>query len=350
MRFGLFYLPTCEGDTNVARLYEQILEQCAYADELGIEAVWFAEHHFSRIGICPDPWTLAAAAAQRTRRLRLGSAVSILPFRNPLLIAEQVAMVDQLSNGRVELGVGRGAQPSEFFGFGAVPAESRGRLQESVAIIRQAWTEPAVTFQGEYFQYDQVEVWPKPVQRPSPPIWVAAANAGSVPWIAGQGLQMMATAAVKPLAIMREQFEAYQAAWATSGQHPARLEFPLNVTLHLADSNAQARREVVDALQFFFSERSRLNSQLAAATGGALSSSVNYELTPEQFVQDNALVGDPNRVIERIRRLEAGAGLTYVLGHVYPEAGHQAMMKMIRLLAEEVMPAFAGDAVGAAEG
>jgi alkanesulfonate monooxygenase SsuD/methylene tetrahydromethanopterin reductase-like flavin-dependent oxidoreductase (luciferase family) len=346
MRFGLFYLPTCEGDTNVSRLYEEILEQCAYADELGIEAIWFAEHHFSRIGVCPDPWTLAAAAAQRTKRIRLGSAVSILPFRNPLQIAEQVAMVDQLSNGRVELGVGRGAQPSEFFGFGAVPAESRGRLQESVAIIRQAWTQPTVSHQGEYFQYDRVDVWPKTVQQPSPPIWVAASSAESFPWIAREGLQMMATAAVKPLEVMRAQFEAYQTAWAASGQPAAKLEFPLNLTLHVSDSNDQAHREIVDALQFFFSERARLNAQLAAASGGALASSVNYDLTPEQYVKDNGLVGDPDRVIERIRRLEAGAGLTYVLGHVYPEAGHTAMMKLIRLLAEEVMPAFAGAAVG----
>jgi alkanesulfonate monooxygenase SsuD/methylene tetrahydromethanopterin reductase-like flavin-dependent oxidoreductase (luciferase family) len=341
MRFGLFYLPTCPGNTDVGRVYEEILEQCAYADELGIEAVWFAEHHFSRIGVCPDPWTMAAAAAQRTKRLRLGSAVSILPFRNPLQVAEQVAMVDQLSGGRAELGIGRGAQPSEFVGFGAVPAESRGRLQEGIAVIQQAWTDQPVDFQGELFQYDQVEVWPKPVQRPGPPIWVGAASAESFPWIARQGFHMMATAAIKPLALMREQFESYQQAWVASGRPPTKLEYPLNLVLHIADSTDRARREVVEALQFFFSERARLNAQLAAAAGSALSRSVNYDLTPEQYVQDNALVGDPERVIERIRRLEQGAGLTYVLGHIYPEAGHQAMMKLIRLLAEEVMPAFA---------
>jgi alkanesulfonate monooxygenase SsuD/methylene tetrahydromethanopterin reductase-like flavin-dependent oxidoreductase (luciferase family) len=346
MKFGIFYVPTCPPGASIDRVYKELLEQCAYADELGIEAVWIAEHHFSRIGVCPDPWIMCAAIAERTSRIRVGSAVSFLPFRNPVQVAEQVAMVDQLSGGRADFGIGRGAQPSEFFGFGAVPAESRGRIQEGIEVIQRAWTEPELEFHGEYFNFDPVAVWPRPHQQPHPPIWVGAASPETLPWAAKHGHRMMATAATKSLEAMRSHFEAYQTAWLAAGRPADQIEHPLNLVVHVADSDERAHAEVVDGLSFFFTERVRLNAQLAASAGSALSRTVSYDLTPEQYIRDNGLVGTPERVTAGLRRLEDGAGLTYALCHLYQEIGHTSVMKCLRLLAEEVIPAFSGSPVG----
>ena len=124
MKFSIFYVICPEGDESEADAYQKVMEQCQAADELGYHCAWFAEHHFSKVGMCPDPLLWCAALAQKTKNIRLGTAISIMPFHNPVRLAEQAAVVDLLSGGRLELGVGRGSQPKEFKTFGAKPSES----------------------------------------------------------------------------------------------------------------------------------------------------------------------------------------------------------------------------------
>src|SRR5215468_2446583 len=167
MRFGFFdQLPCASGYTERQR-YRDIIAQIELGDVIGFDTAWLGELHFSRaFSILADPLTVLAAAAQRTRRIRLGTAVTLLPLHNPLKIAEDAATVDILSGGRLELGLGRGAAPSMYAAYNVPIEESRERFEESLAVIREAWTSERLTFQGKYVHVQDVQVFPRPVQKP----------------------------------------------------------------------------------------------------------------------------------------------------------------------------------------
>lgn len=139
-------------NTSQRQVYRDAIEQIRAAEDLGFDAVWLAEHHFSHYGICGTILGLASHVAGITRRVRIGTAVVVLPFWNPLVVAEEAAMVDQLSDGRLDLGVGRGYQWNEYRGFNLAMDESRERFEESLEILKRAWTQDRLTFEGKHFQ------------------------------------------------------------------------------------------------------------------------------------------------------------------------------------------------------
>src|SRR5205823_2225159 len=156
------------------------LTQVEWSEELGFDEVWFTEHHFIDYGLSVDPATLLSAAASRTRRIRVGLAAAILPFHHPLRLAEQMALVDIIADGRLDVGVGRGNRPAEFAGYRVPQEESRDRFDETVEVMRRAWTEERFSFHGRFFDFDDVRVIPKPVQRPHPPLYqVCVTRTGS---------------------------------------------------------------------------------------------------------------------------------------------------------------------------
>src|ERR1700744_3506476 len=165
-------------DRSVAlqEIYDTALEPIAVMDTTGYDAVWLAEHHFSGFSVCPSVHVMGTMAAARTKRLRIGTAVSLAPFCNPLRLAEELALLDVLSGGRVYWGAGRGFERSEFAAFGIPGEESAARFHETVAIVLKAWTQQRVSHEGRFYQYDGVEVLPKPVQAPHPPVWMAASS------------------------------------------------------------------------------------------------------------------------------------------------------------------------------
>src|ERR671926_42738 len=142
-------------------------------DRSGYDAVWLAEHHFSSFSVCPSVHLMGTMAAARTKRLRIGTGVSLAPFYHPLRLAEEVALLDVLSGRRVNWGAGRGFARVEFENFGVNPDESASRFREAVDIVLRAWTEERLSFAGQHFRFDDVEVLPKPLQQPHPPVWVA---------------------------------------------------------------------------------------------------------------------------------------------------------------------------------
>lgn len=174
MRFGLFFLLEKPENGNDAEVYANTVEQIRLADELGYDYIWLAEHRFTRYGIAPDVLVLAAAAAAVTRRVRIGTAVIVLPFHNPILLAEQVAMVDVLSGGRFEFGAGRGYQAGEFKGLGIPMEESRSRFEEVMDICIGLWTNERFSYEGKHYRVEDVSLEPRPIQKPHPPVWVTA--------------------------------------------------------------------------------------------------------------------------------------------------------------------------------
>src|SRR5205823_2753276 len=160
-------------------------------DRTGYDAVWLAEHHFSSFSVCPSVHMMGVLAAGRTQRLRIGTGVSLAPFYHPLRLAEEVALLDVVSGGRVNWGAGRGFARVEFENFGVPPEESASRFRETVEIVLRAWTEERLHFAGQHFRFDGVEVLPKPMQQPHPPVWVAATSEPALAWAAERGYSIL---------------------------------------------------------------------------------------------------------------------------------------------------------------
>src|SRR5262245_33486600 len=153
-------------------VYARALERIEIMDRTGFDAVWLAEHHFTTFSVCPSVHMLGVAAAARTKRLRIGTAVSLAAMYHPLRLAEEVALLDVLSGGRVNWGAGRGFAPTEFAAFNVPPEESSDRFREAVEIVLKAWTTPRLTYEGRFHRFHDVEVMPKPLQAPHPPVWM----------------------------------------------------------------------------------------------------------------------------------------------------------------------------------
>src|SRR6516162_5898036 len=175
MKFDLFYQLPCADSQDPARRYRELIDEAVEADQLGFDTLWLAEVHFApRFSLMPSPMILLAAIAQRTSRIRLGLAVNLVPLHHPMRLAEETAMLDVLSSGRVEFGAGRGAFPLNYRGFGVEMESSRDLFAEGIEFCRQAWINDSLTFRGKHFSVENISVIPKPVQKPHPPIRLAA--------------------------------------------------------------------------------------------------------------------------------------------------------------------------------
>ena len=193
LRFGVAYdfrNPPGSGIPNPT-LYAQVLEQVAFADQLGFDLVWLTEHHFVDDGYLPSFAVVAGAIAARTSRVRISTDIALAPFHHPLRLAEDLAVLDNLSGGRMELGLGLAYAPHEFRAFGIPRAQRVSRTEETIQILKQAWSDEPVRFAGKRYAFDDVMVYPKPVQRPGIPLWMAAQSEGGAERAARFGMNLL---------------------------------------------------------------------------------------------------------------------------------------------------------------
>lgn len=260
LKFGIFsvidHYPK-ELDRDVSTFYEELLEQVIAAEELGFDSFWIAEHHFHEYGAIPRPAIWLAAAAQRTKRIRLGTAVVILPFDNPLRVAEDLAMVDILSNGRLEVGVGSGYLAHEFAGFDLNPEEKRTRFDESLAILQKAWSGERFSFQGKFYTCNDVQLNVVPIQKPSPPIHVAVLRNEVAPFVAAQKLPMMMIpyATTERLEELSETASNYRRAFVDAGGNSGETNIAFGLHTHCAMTTEQARSECTDSMERYVRTR-----------------------------------------------------------------------------------------------
>src|SRR5579872_7154012 len=179
MRFGHFCLPTyfADVDGSVGDFMRRFVDFLVESEALGFDSLWANEHHFDAYGgLIPSPPILLSALAQRTKRARLGTSIIVLPLHNPLEIAEQMAMIDLMSNGRVELGVGRGFVAYDYDRLGVSRDDSQDRMREGLELILKAWSGEPFTHHGKFYRYENLTVWPRPQQRPHPPVWISCSQ------------------------------------------------------------------------------------------------------------------------------------------------------------------------------
>jgi alkanesulfonate monooxygenase SsuD/methylene tetrahydromethanopterin reductase-like flavin-dependent oxidoreductase (luciferase family) len=212
VKFGLFYQLPCAPDQSPAERYRETIEQITLADELGFDTAWLAElHFFHPFSIMPAPLQIAVAIAQRTHRIRFGTGVVLLPFHHPMRVAEEAAVTDILTGGRLDLGVGRGTIAVHFRGFGVPREESRERFEESLAIIRGAWmSDDAFSYDGLFYQIPPTSLAPRPIQRPHPPIRIAANSPDTAEFAGLNGYDVMVASPINPLAGFFDHVRRYR--------------------------------------------------------------------------------------------------------------------------------------------
>ncbi len=348
MKFGMLHLfenPRGRSD------HEMVTEQVAImqaAEELGFDSVCPAEHHFTEYGFCASPALSLAAIARTTQRIRLCTGVVVLPFNHPLRVAEDYAMLDCLSGGRVELGVGRGYQPVEFQGYGIDQTQSTAIFDESLEIIRRAWTDERLTFHGRYFNFEDVLVRPRPVQQPHPPIWMAALSPSTFEKAGRLGCNLLCSPIFGgSLEASREMLDGYREGLVRAGHDPATREIGALCMVYAGETQEQARAEFAEPVIWYFRT---FGKYVAPKLGQPPVES--YEMYTnlrdvvsviewDTLVEHGAVIcGDADYVTERIAELEEQFGLTHFLcwtrlGGLAPELVTAHMERM----RDKVMPA-----------
>jgi len=321
-----------EGQSSQER-YEQQLAEVRLMDQLGYWACWFAEHHFAGYALVPDCLMMAAAAARETRRIRLGAGVVVLSFQHhPIRVVEQAAMVDCLSGGRLELGLGRGYQPHEFLGFGVKLEESQARFDQSLGVVRQALAQlDGLSYSTPLFQGHGASIWPKPVQNPIP-CWGASISEASFARYGALGWPILTFPANQKPEVLRSQIDTYRRVYREHGHDPARMRVALTMFCYLAESGAEANETFERGMEKYF--------------GFLDSITVNAE-KQQHSLYDRIptlarLSGSPEDAVKRLRELIDYFDVTDFL-NMSQFAGylsHEQISRSMRLFAERVMPHF----------
>jgi natural product biosynthesis luciferase-like monooxygenase protein len=349
MKFGLHYLLSCAESQSPVQRYRDTVEQAVRADGLGFESVWPVEQHFLQIqSALPCPTLMLAAIASRTETLRLGTAIVQLPLAHPLRTAEEIATLDVLSGGRVEFGVGRGSQPKHFAGFGVPLAESRDRMVEAIDYIRAAFTHDRFSFQGRFFQADDICLVPKPVQRPHPPIRIAANGPDSFELAGRLGYPILAATHINPFTRLPELLAIYHAARAAAG-HPAAV--PDDVTLLMPFFVGASPRQVRDDAEPGVKRFVEVASSLLASTSGGWSTPSEAQrmnqlldrLRATTYDTVNGTMGifdTPDGCVPRLKTVgeEFGAGRVICWFNFFGAVPHEHVIRSMELFSAEVLP------------
>jgi alkanesulfonate monooxygenase SsuD/methylene tetrahydromethanopterin reductase-like flavin-dependent oxidoreductase (luciferase family) len=309
-------------------VYSRALERIEIMDRTGYDAVWLAEHHFTGYSVCPSVHVMAAHVAARTRNLRIGTAVTLAAFYHPLRIAEEVALLDVLTGGRINWGAGRGFDPREMSVFGVPVEESSERFREAVEIVLAAWTNERLSFDGKYHRYEEVEVLPKPHQQPHPPTWVAASSVGAVEWAADRGLSILMDPHSAHHEIARK-FALYREGLEKRGHDPAGRDIPMGRLVAVAETDAEA--EAIARRGAKWTAGAYLPKQALAQFRQD-----DGEVDPvDHYLSDVVIHGSPERVVDTLLRLEEEMPLAYLLLSPLSE-------KTFGLFTDRVLPHVAG--------
>src|SRR5262252_7467019 len=349
MRFGLFFqAPEAPGQTHAER-YAEMLEVIDLADSLGFDVAWLAELHFGgAFSLLANPLMAVPVIAQRTKRIRIGTAVTLLPLHHPLSCAEQVATADLLSGGRLELGVGRGSIPSQFHGFRVPLVENRARFDEALEIIRLAWTKERFSYHGAFYQVEDISVVPRPMQRPHPPIRVAVHTAESFAHLGDLGLSIYSGTTTTPLPQLREYMGLYRAHLAAAGHAWQPDQMALMLPVHVGATSAAARDAMRPGVRKYYENIHAVFAQIPASYGEHLPRLKMIEetlanLPYEKFCRDQGVFGDAAEVVDRLQAARDEFGLSQIIcwfdqGSMLPRAEVERTMQSF---VDHVMPKLA---------
>ena len=344
LRFGIWDWLDRPPGLPIGALYEQRLRLLEAADRAGFYCYHLAEHHGTPLSAAPSANLFFAAASQRTRRLRLGALVYLLPMYHPLRLVEEIAMLDHLTGGRLEVGVGRGASPYELAMFGISPEAAPELFREALDILVQGLATGDLTYEGRHFRLADTRADLRPRQQPYPPLWYPTTNADSIPWIAREGFNTIyGFGFLSPtLEDTRAQLDRYARLHAEAATRPGRLNghvaaplYGFTRQVYVAETDAQARREARAAFADFFAN---FNYLWALHGNDRYSSRVDFDQLVERGL---ILLGSPASVRAQLTHAVAAAGGNYFAGtFAFGSLSEQQILRSLDLFAREVMLAF----------
>jgi alkanesulfonate monooxygenase SsuD/methylene tetrahydromethanopterin reductase-like flavin-dependent oxidoreductase (luciferase family) len=342
MKFGVLQFFSWPGKRiPLEAVYQRAFQRIDVMERTGYDAVWLAEHHFSTYSICPSIHMMGTHIAARTERLRIGTAVSLAPFYHPLRLAEEVALLDVLSGGRVNWGAGRGFDPTEHRCFGVTSKHSYPRFRETVDLVLRAWSNERLSYHGEFFDFDDVEVLPKPVQQPHPPVWLASSSPDAVTWSAQHGFSILMDPHSSHTDIATKR-ALYQRELQAAGYTMTGREIPMARNIALGKTEQEAEQIARNGAKFMFDSylppgvgavsppgQKTIPIEVAQQTSEASGQSDPVE----RYVNDVVICGTPEKVIDDLQKLEETLPLEYLMCTPLSHSSFE-------LFTEKVMPRF----------
>jgi alkanesulfonate monooxygenase SsuD/methylene tetrahydromethanopterin reductase-like flavin-dependent oxidoreductase (luciferase family) len=347
MDFALFsHIPWPEERTPRG-LFAELTEQAVIGEELGFKAIWLAEHHFTRYGLGASSLIIASNIAARTQRIRLGTAVLIPALHHPVRLAEDTATLDVLSDGRLDVGFGRGASSSEYGNFGVDHAESQARYRETIQMVETLWTTPDCSFKGDYYATERLNLVPTPIQEPHPPVYVAATrSAESLDFVATTGRRLIIGVVLDTddcIDLLRRFLQKAE----ESGSPATAADVPVFRYFYVAETEEQAHRDAREALNWTLDINTwrrefAVGSEVYQSLADYRQTRTTFPPTYDYLAQNRAFIGTPDQCAAQIRALH-DAGVRYFgCNFAFGGLDHARQVKSMELFAREVMPRFEG--------
>jgi alkanesulfonate monooxygenase SsuD/methylene tetrahydromethanopterin reductase-like flavin-dependent oxidoreductase (luciferase family) len=350
MHFGLFVEEMRRGSSQVAA-FRDAFDLADRAEAWGVDCVWLGEIHFTPSrSVISASLTVAAAIAARTRRLRVGTAVKVLPLAHPLRTAEEIATLDQISEGRFEFGIGRSGVARTYDIYEIPYGESQARFREALEIIREAWKGEPFSHDGEFYRFRDATVAPRPYQVPHPPIRMAANSADTFPAVGAMGLPLFVGLRAADIADLKAQLALYRQAWRDAG-HAGAPSVYLRIPVYVSTTEKGAVEEPRESLTYFFGRQAELVRAVVGRAGAGPADRRRAEaarmaaLSYDDILAKKVAFGSVAGVIDRLTHLREQLGLDGVIAELNPGGMIPAELERqsLRLLALEVIPALRGE-------
>ncbi len=350
MEFGMFHEFQRRPGQTEAEAFTESFELVDAAEVSGLDVMWLAELHTSpERSVLAAPLTIASAIAARTRRMKIGIAVQVLPLCHPLRVAEEAATVDHISHGRLIFGIGRSGFPRTYQAYGISYAESRERFAEVTEILKRAWTQERFSYHGQFYDFDDVCLTPKPYQAPYPELRIAVNSPDTFEQTGREGYPIFVATRLGDLNELVPNLRVYREAWAKAG-HPGTGKVYLRVPVYIAETEKQAREEPMESVMFFYrylGERIEKSATLEGARAienraerGARLMNIDYD----EVLRSKIVVGTPAMVIDRLGRLREELGLSGILAELNcgMRIPREQVANSLRMMCEAVTPRFRG--------
>jgi alkanesulfonate monooxygenase SsuD/methylene tetrahydromethanopterin reductase-like flavin-dependent oxidoreductase (luciferase family) len=350
MHIGMFMEFGFRADGADAEAFREGFDLVDAGEAWGLDSAWLSEFHFSpQRSVLSSPIVTASAIAARTKRMAIGMAVYVLPLTNPLRVAEEAATLDQISEGRLEFGIGRSGFRRAYNSYDIDYDDSQARFDEALTVLREAWKGETFSFDGKFYKVKDAQVVPQPVQKPHPPMRMAATSPGTFTKVAEEGLPLFVGLRGDGLEALRENLDVYRAAWKRAG-HPGNGSVYLRVPLYAAQSERAALEEPRDNIVYYFERQAKMvaASQANAAsagssTGGAAKTAATLKsLTYDDILKSRVAFGTAPQLIDRLTEWNEVLGIDGVIAET--NAGgmltEEQVKSSLRIITHDVMPAF----------
>ena len=334
MKFGVFYQMPCAAHQSPAVRYRDTIAQCQLADELGFDSAWLAELHFNpRFSVMPAPLMVASAIAQTTSRIRIGTAVHLMPLHHPIRLAEEAATLDVMSGGRSIFGIGRGSIPTHFDGYGIDQEEARDRFLEGLEMVLGMWDNDKFSYQGKFYRAEDLTIAPKPLQEPHPPVFIASNSADTFGIVGSLGHNILVAPTIVSTQGAVDGLASYRRELAEAGHDESERNVFVTVHVNVSTSEAEARKGFETTINNYLGT---LRDMASSARGSSRAQSLDYETVLDEF----AAVGTPEQVTDRLLRFREmynpqGLICWFNTGGLLT---HDQVESSMRLFAAEVMP------------